>query len=309
MDKKIMALLVISLFVLVGCTKDQVSTSMSKAFIGGTDAVEFDFVEGSPPAEVYDGGSYPFEVALNVENKGEYDVAKENITIELAGFYPADFSLTQESIIKNPEEDLERSQIEAEGNIIPGTVTYVTFPRFNFTSSLSANNEYKIRANVCYVYGTKAQADICILDDLTKSNDKVCKVTEQKTVHSSSGPIQIEGLEESIAGTDRVTFSFEVVHRGSGAISQKETDCSDETIGRNKVWVEVNNNLTGLECSGLSDGTATTGFTTLYSGKRMIRCTQPTDNLQGDFEKKVKISAVYDYKEHKQVDLVVKHTT
>lgn len=299
----------IGLFILVGCEKEAVTTS-SKVFLGGTSAIKFDFIEGSPPAEVYDGGSYPFEVTLNVENKGEYDVPKDKIDIELVGFYPPDFN--DPVVSKQPDEDLEKSYIDSEGNTIPGTVTYVTFPGFSFLEVLPANNEYRMRANVCYVYGTIAQADMCVLDDLTKTKDEVCKVSEGKSVDSSSAPVKIENFEESIAGTDKVTFSFEIVHRGSGLVSLKESSCSDETIDKNKVWVEVDNGLEGLECSGLSDGTETTGYTTLYSGKRMIRCTQDIsgEDVAGrDFEKKVNIKAVYDYREHEELTVMVKHTT
>lgn len=306
--KKVILFLVIGLF-LVGCEK-KVDTTFSKPFIGGTNAAAFNFIEGSPPAEVYDGGSYPFEVTLNVENKGEYDVPKEKISVELVGFYPPDFNNPE--IKKNPDEDLGKSYIDSEGNIIPGTITYVTFPGFNFMEELKANNEYRIRANLCYVYGTIAQADLCVLDDLTKTKDEVCKVSEKKSVDCSSAPVKIENFEESIAGTDKITFSFEIVQRGSGLVSKKETSCSDETIDKNKVWVEIDSGLGGLSCSGLSDGTGTMGYTTLYGGKRMIRCTQDisAQELQGkDFEKKVNIKAEYDYKEHKEVNVLVKHTT
>ena len=309
MNKKII-LLAIGLLFLAGCTNNNAPTTFSKPFIGGTNAISFDFIEGSPPAEVFDGGAFPFEVSLNVENKGEFSVSKNNITLKLLGFYPADFN--SPNITKNPDEDMDKSYIDSEGNIVPGTVTYVTFPGFNFRGNLSANNEYKIRADVCYVYGTIAQADLCILDDLTKTKDEVCKVTEPKTVQSSSSPVQIENMEESIAGTDKITFSFNVVHRGSGLISKQGTSCSDETIDKDKAWVEIDTGLPGLKCSGISDGTDTTGFTTLYGGKRMIRCTQDTSSpdVNGkDFQKKVNIKVTFDYKEHKEVNVLVKHTT
>ncbi len=307
--RKMLVFVIIGLFVLVGCEKE-VSTTFSKPFIGGTEAIDFNFIEGSPPPEVYDGGSYPFEVTVNVENKGEYDVPKDKITIDLAGFYPPDFS--NPPITLSPEEDLEKAYIDSEGNVIPGTITYVTFPGFNFGGSLKANNEYRVRANLCYNYGTIAQADLCVLDDLTKTKDEVCTVNEGKRVDASAAPVQIENLEESISGTDKITFSFEIVHRGSGLVSKLDTSCSDETIDKNKVWVEIDTGLNGLDCSGLSDGTATTGYTTLYGGKRLVRCTQDISaaELQGkDFEKKVNFKVTYDYKEHEEVNVMVKHTT
>ncbi len=309
--KRAILFLVIGLFLIAGCNKQVETTSFSKPFIGGTNAIKFDFIEGSPPAEVYDGGSFPFEISLNVENKGEYDVPNDNINIGLSGFYPADFN--NPNITKKPGEKLEKSYIDSEGNVVPGTVTYVTFPGFNFVGNLSANNDYRVRADLCYIYGTVAQADLCVLDDVTKTKDEVCKITEKKSVDCSSAPIQVENFDESVAGTDKVTFSFEMTHRGSGLISKKESSCSDETIDKDKVWVEIDTGLGGgLSCSGLSDGTETTGYSTLYGGKRMIRCTQDisASNLQGqNFEKKVNIKIIYDYKEHKEATVMVKHTT
>ncbi|HZX45632.1 MAG TPA: hypothetical protein VFF28_08190 [Candidatus Nanoarchaeia archaeon] len=307
--RRVILVLVALLLLAAGC-KQQVVQTNTKPFIGGTSAVEFNFIEGSPPAEVYDGGSFPFEVTVNLENKGEYDVPKDKMKVYLQGFDPSDFN--RPLIVKNPDEPLAKAYIDSEGNTVPGTVTYLTFTNFSYMGTLKANTEYKMRVNLCYIYGGIAQANLCILDDLTKPNDKVCEVNEKKSLATSSSPVQIENFVENIAGTDKVTFSFDVVHRGSGLVSIQNRGCSEETIDKNKVWVEIESGLPGLTCSGLSDGTATTGYTALYGGKRMIRCTQSISDasLQGeDFEKKINMKLVYDYKEHKELNLLVKHTT
>lgn len=297
---------VIGLFLLMGC-KGEKKAAPSVTFIGGTDSIEFDFLEGAPPAEVYDGGVFPFEVSLNVENKGEYDVAKDDLTITLLGFYPPEFN--NPVVSKNADEDLNAAYIDSEGNTIPGAVAYVTFPDFNFLGSLSANNEYTIRADICYKYGTYAQADLCILDDLTALEGKVCAVNENKAVASSSAPIKIENLKENVAGSDKITFSFDITHRGTGAISKLGSSCDSKVANKNKVLISVDTELEGLSCSGLEGGEATTGYVTLYGGKRLIRCTQDVSALSGDFIKKVNIELTYDYKEHKERSILVKHTT
>ena len=65
MNKNIIFLIVV-MFILSGCTGDQTTTAGGTAFIGGTDAIEFDFLEGAPPAEVYDKGEFPFEISCYV---------------------------------------------------------------------------------------------------------------------------------------------------------------------------------------------------------------------------------------------------
>jgi len=233
MIKKISLSIIVLLLLaisLVGCNSGggTSTTSSSSPFIGGTDSISFEFMEETPPSEVYDKGQQPFEVTLNLENNGEFDVPKEDIKIKLSGFYPGDFN--NPTIELNPEEDLDKSYIDPDGDTEKGTITYVNFQGFNFAGSLAGNNEYTIRAEISYKYGTIAQADLCVLEDLTPNNDEeeVCEVNENKPVDSSSAPIQIEDFEEEVAGTRKVKFSFDIVHRGSGLVSQLGSDCDNK---------------------------------------------------------------------------------
>jgi hypothetical protein len=310
MRKIILALMAI-IILLVGCEGGDTAGPTSKAFIGGTDSIEFNFMEETPPREVYDSGEQPFEVTLNLENKGEYDVALGDITVKLTGFYPGDFS--SPVVEKNPEEDLSKSYVDPDGEVERGTITYVNFEGFNFAGSLVGNNEYTIRADVCYKYGTKAQADLCVLDDLTPLDPQgeVCMVNEGKPVASSSAPVQVENFKEEVAGTRKVKFTFDIVHRKSGLVSKLDSSCNNDLTIKNKVWVEVETGdlSTGLSCSGLNEGTSTTGYVTIFGGKRKVTCMQDISDLSGDFEKKVNIELKYDYKENKEQDILVKHIT
>jgi len=307
-NKIILVLIAIMVF-LVGCEGDDNTTGTHKAFIGGTESIEFDFMEETPPPEVYDSGQQPFEVTVSLENVGEYDVAKEDIKVKLSGFYPGDFD--NPVIEKNPDEDLDKSYIDPDGEEERGTITYVNFPGFNFKESLVGNNEYTIRAELCYKYGTIAQADLCILDDLTPEEDEeeVCEVDESKSVDSSSAPVQVENFKEEVAGTRKIKFSFDTVQRGTGLVSKLGTDCSKSLVDEDKVWVEITTDVGSLSCSGLEEGTSTTGFTKMYGGKRKVICMQDISGVTGDFEKKVNILLKYDYKEHEERDILVKHTT
>ena len=309
--KKIILVLIGIMILLVGCESSSDAGPTSDTFIGGTDALEFDFMEETPPAEVYDNGQQPFEVTVNVENKGEYDVDKEDIKIKLTGFYPGDFNSPTTEL--SPEEDLDKSYIDPDGEVQRGTITYVNFDGFNFMGSLAGNNKYTIRADVCYKYGTKAQADLCVLEDLTPDvdEDPVCDVDETKSIASSSAPVQVENLRQEISGTRKIKFTFDIVHRGNGLVSKLGSDCSTDLLIKNKVWVEVDSGLAGLKCSGLTDGSDTTGYITLYGSvdQRKVTCNQDVSGESGDFEKKVNVLLTYDYKEHEERTVLVKHTT
>jgi|ETNmetMinimDraft_2_1059921.scaffolds.fasta_scaffold02021_7 hypothetical protein len=321
MNQKTVALLVALSMLAVACSDGGETISSPKSFVGGTDALTFDFVEGAPPEEVFDQGNFPFEVTLNIENEGEYDVPKENLNVTLQGFFPADFGSPVNS--RNTEDDLEKTFIDSDGNQVPGGITFLTFEGFNFGAALPANNEFTIRAELCYKYGFTAQTDICVISDVTETDDeeKVCEVDENKRVESSASPLQIENFVENIGGTDRINFNFDVVHRGTGSVSKLGTSCDEADIQSNedKVFLNISSGLAGLKCSGITDGPADTeadgyqaGFTTLFGGKRFIRCSQDVSDAVAnniDFEKKVTIKGEFEYKEHKSQRILVKHTT
>ena len=306
--KKIIVFLIGVMLLITGCGDSSSNSSgVDRAFIGGTNAIDFNFMEETPPNEVYDGGQQPFEVTVSLENKGEYDVPKGDVAVKLSGFYAGDFS--NPVSLKNPDEDLDSAYIDPDGTTQAGTITYVNFPGFNFAGRLVGNNKYTIRAELCYKYGTKAQADLCYLEDLTSTADEVCKISENKAVVSSSAPVQVENFEEEVAGTRKIKFSFDVVQRSTGLVSKLGSGCDTELINKNKVWVEVDSGIGSTSCSGLDGGTSTTGYTTLYGGKRKIICMQDITSVTGNFEKKVNVLLKYDYKEHKERDVLVKHTT
>ncbi|HII16521.1 TPA: hypothetical protein HA361_01280 [Candidatus Woesearchaeota archaeon] len=321
--KKLMIIAAISLaLILAGCSNGNDARIDTKPFVGGTNGIEIEFIEGSPPPEVFDSRSFPFDVVIKTENKGEYDVLKEDVAITLKGIYPPDFNVQDTTLLSQiPEEDLDGAYIDSDGNIIPGVVTFVnTFPELSYQPTLAGNNPFTIRAEVCYKYGVQAQADVCYLEDLTKLEDKVCEVNEKKAIQASSSPIQIENFEQNIAGTDKITFSFEIVHRGAGAISMPDVAserCSTDLAMKNKVKIRIDSGVAGLRCSGLTTGAGDnedqsdsleTGTVTLFGGKRMVRCTQDA-NVNTDYEKKVNILVQYDYKENVDTNLLVKHMT
>lgn len=305
MRKIIYAIFTIGLLLLVGCAQKEVGITRTTPFVGGRDSLEINFVAGEPPEEALDENQLPFVVTLSVENKGEWNVPKDAATLELRGFRAADFN--NPVTVKNPDEDLNKKYIDSDGNVIPGTFTHVTFDGFSYMGTLQATNEFPILADICYKYGTTAQLDLCYLEDLTTENE-VCEVRGAQTVHSSAAPVSVENVREDLGGTNKISFTFDVVHRDTGTLSKLDTGCNEEDtrVNKNVVWIEVDTDLAGLSCSGLTDGTETTGFITLYNGKRNVRCTQDNPG-DGDYVKKAYINLEYDYKQTEKTTILIKH--
>lgn len=310
MKRIILALCIIaSLLVFTGCQEESTKSVKSDPFLGGTTGITIEFAEGSPPEEVYDGGDNSFDISLVLENKGEHDVQPEDIVIKISGLYPESFEVSEGDLTKHPEEDVLATEKDSEEGIIEGPPVYVSFDGFNYADELKGNNMFPVRADVCYKYETEAVANLCIRENnIDTTEEGVCEVQGTKKVYNSGAPVQISEFKEVPMSPNKVRFQFYIKHMGTGEIFKKDTTCSKEINNdEDKVWVEVESEIgSGLRCTGLSEGTDTTGFTRLYSDKKLITCTQEV-TTSSDYEMPVNINVVYDYEQDKSADILVKH--
>jgi hypothetical protein len=317
----------ISLILLVflsGCGRgggDTPKTSPTTPFLEGSNGLTIDFLEGSPPEEVTDRGTFDFQTVVSLKNDGEFDLKRDQVKVNLIGILPEDFGVSGDDLKnKRPEDDPAPTVRDSEGNIIEGVETFVTFPSedgfFNFNGEISGNTVFVFRADVCYKYQTKALSRICVLKDLVDvDDDNICDPTESKRVFSSSSPLGVSNFRQSVTGQDKISFSFDVVHNGPGDVFQEgdanspPADCPKgpkERRGKeNKVRVTINSGLPNLRCVGL-DG-STTGFVTMTRGKRTITCIQELDPGRSDFETNVDIILDFNYLDNADQEVLVKH--
>lgn len=309
MDKKLLVILLVIVVLVSGCTTEKDTTpSKKEPFIGGTTGLLLDFAKDSPPEAVYDGGDFPFEVVVKLKNDGEHEIPKEDVEVRISGIRAEEFDLTEADLTKNPEEDLVAMKKDPEGKITKSPVVYVEFPNFNHREELTGNTPFTFRADVCYVYETTANAQLCVREDNLETEEGVCEVNEDKKVYNSGSPVQVTTFKEAARAKNKVSFTFDITHKGNGNIYRKETKCESERKNEDVVWVSVEAGIDGeLKCSGLSDGTDTEGYAKLYEGTKPIICTQETDT-ENDYETPVVIKIKYDYKENKETEVLVKHT-
>lgn len=317
----ILVLLTIGLLFLMGCQGDQGGLSASP-FLGGTTGVYIEFEEGSPPEEVTDDGSYEFDALVSLRNDGEYDIDKDDIEVNLYGINPEDFgSFLEELTEQSPSENVNGRRRDTEGNIIEGTPIYVRFPpndedSLSYVSDLVGDRkDFRFRANVCYRYQTLAMAQYCVLRDLINVRDNaVCDPTATKSVFSSGAPIQVANFRQTVAGQDKIGFSFDIVHRGNGYVfeygeadSPAATCPSDPSLRRrneDRIKVTVEPGLGAITCSGLESGV---GFVKLSQGIRPVFCTLTLSPDRSDFEKELRITLDYNYEDDRDKIILVKH--
>ena len=308
----LLSILLISLFIF-GCEGegDQPTTS-ERAFIGGERGLELAFFEGAPPEEVFDR-DFPFSIAIQIQNVGEWDVDSNDATFTIKGLNPEDFGKSLSELKKQSPEDLNGAYRDPEGRAIEGTLTSLEFENLQYQDQVAGTVTFIVRADTCYEYGTRVTSKICVLEDLlgiTRRTGEVpvCEPNAAKDTENSGAPVHVFNLEETVVAVDKISFTFDIRHerKGLGVIHEKNTDCSPEYVDQNRVYVEVDTGIPGLSCSGLEGGT-NEGFITLFKGERRVLCQQPLPTPRGDYEKPIEITLTYGYSEYIEKELKVKH--
>jgi len=302
-------LVAISLLTL-GCNNP--GTTKTKTFVGGTNGVLINFAQEAPPAEVYDscaGGNNQFDIVVELNNDGEYDVSKENALITITGIMPEDFGYSASMLSKNPPEDLMGKKVGQ-----PSVPVQVEFPNLAYRGNVLGDRSFPIRAEICYTYQSTAIAQTCIRSDLKSTSQGSCTVEGSKPVDGSGAPIQVTSFVESVAGNDQVRYEITIEHKGNGNVFVPSSKCVDTYANRNRVYVNIVSRIPGLKCTGLRGGTDTSGYVTLNSekgtGKAVISCIQkipqPEQGGRIDYTSDLTVTMSYDYLSYKIQQLTVK---
>lgn len=303
----LISILVMTLF-LAGCDEEITTLPTIAPFIGGTEGVTIEFLDNAPPTEVFDGGDNEFSVTVKLENKGEFYVPNDKIFVEITGVQPQEFDRVAGDMIESPEEDL--IDVRKEGStVIDSPPVFVEFQGFNHKDFLpSSALTFPIRAEVCFMYGTTANALLCIRKNpLNPEIGGICEINEDKPVYNSGAPVQVTSFQESARAKNKVGFIFTVEHQGIGKVFEQGENCDETTTRFNdKVHVKVHTGMNGLTCSGLAGGD-TEGDVVLYGGSKPISCTQEIDS-PGDYTVPVTVEITYDYEEIVETSITVKHT-
>ncbi|MBS3113091.1 hypothetical protein J4418_03345 [Candidatus Woesearchaeota archaeon] len=304
--KKISVLLMIlvMLFV-VGCGgKEPIKQGVSP-FIGGKMGLTGEFIEGAPPKQVYDQGSSSFAIGLKFENKGEHFVEAGNGYVEILGINSKDFGLSSQAGLKKDIPGIRGSKKNTDGTNLPGDTSFVEFAGLKYMPDLKGNTDFKFRANLCYDYKTQVSSKICVnKNPLGNVGEAICKVTGEKDVENSGGPVHITMLKESPLGENKVQILFEIEHVGDkdDMFYRVGTDCNDAIINpdKYKVFLKVTSDVNGAlpRCSGLEQGNSveSEGFVTLFNGqKRAVICTLDLSAVDSVFEELFTVDLSYRY--------------
>ena len=321
MKKTLFAILMIfSLFILSGCNDSNSNVGPSTTpFVGGSNALSLSFMDGAPPAEVFDNGDYAFGISIKMENLGEDDVETQDGYLEITGIDAQEFGLNGQSDLRiDFPSELKGVKKNSEGTITVSNPVTAEFGELNYEGDSRGNFNYKIRATACYNYETEATTLACLKRDmLTNINTKeVCDLNGDKPVYNSGGPIQITKVTQTPVGSEKIQLTFEISHVGEAddRFYKLDTDCNDRATNQDKdlVYFEVlsteGDSLGDAQCTGLRKGSQDSeGYIELFNGApRTVVCTFDTSNVEGIFEKKVNAKISYRYSQFIEKNILVK---
>ena len=301
MNKKGVLILVIllSLFI-IGCQTGQKKEKQTLGiFIGGTDALDFSFLEGQPPSKVLDNLQEPFFIGLKLQNKGEYEIPQNKIIASLSGINSEAFSLS--SLNTKLAIPLE-GKIKSGDQIIESSPEEIQFDEANYRHDLNADFPTSLRVDVCYEYKTKTISKVCLKKKAVEKTleDKCSILSDSVVTETSSAPIQVRDVKQRSSAAQEVKLTFKIINQGKGdvypptAFSDK---CTEITAEKNKLFVEVTSPSASvnIKCSQMQDSNK--GIIKLALNEKTISCDIPTSNLQETaFEEPVNIVLSYFYK-------------
>ncbi|MBD3319067.1 hypothetical protein GF342_04120 [Candidatus Woesearchaeota archaeon] len=293
----------IALVFIAGCNGETPEQPSGQAFIGGTEALVFEFQNGAPPDEVLDSDTESFDVEVRVANNGEADVLGSDAFLKIRGIDPTEFGKLDSELRGTWSGPLSGEFLDSSGLVQEGGEEFVTFSDFSFKESITGSLQQKtFRLDACYLYKTQAITELCVLSNPTNPpDDAICEISGDKRVQNSAGPVQIASVRQSTSGANAVRLNFEVQHvdtsNNGKPFGTYNVDCEDDREGR-EITVRIDTGVNGLECTRgewVNQGTVSEGKVYLDQGEsRDFYCTQTLPQGQ-DFVKAVNVDLEYRY--------------
>ncbi len=330
MRRALLAILAIALVALAGCSTQKPQTpNLAQPFIGGTGSLAISYPPGMPPKEIFDAGQTKFSIGVLMENVGESAVGVNTPNpygyVELIGINPQQFG-------KNPSDmriyfdqanlQLKPARRGYDGSVVPGDSGMIEFSGLSYLPNRFGNTNVTVRANACYEYHTYADAQVCIKDNVLENptDATICVLNGAKQVSSSSGPVQVTGLTENPAGSNKIQVTFTVDNVGKGMVFLPPTqqgisshgDACVESAGanpyQNAALAKVSLNGMVVNCPLFGGGSQ--GIVHMYQGSpATISCTITTDPTAGRiYTDSLQITLDYTYLEWIDTPILVRDT-
>lgn len=325
MKKAILISLVLLSTFLAACTGGNTGITAFDPFIGGSEGIRMEFIQGQPPQEegaILDNGQSSFAVGVQLTNIGEHDIDEGDfLEVELRGILPEQFNVGLADLTKGLEDPLPGARKNLDGSIIPGQFGVISFEGLSYLPDARGDIPKTFQVDLCYDYKTFSSTPVCVADDVTNAltdieDKEICQINGIKTVKSSGGPVQVTDLKQLPQGGSRISVIFTLSHVGNGRIykvgSPNRCDDNLRNTDRNKVDVLVSlpgTSSASVECQSFDTaGDSSAGEVILWEGNpRTVTCTiEGNSGANIIYEDLLDIELSYMYEQTSSVTALVK---
>ena len=304
MKKLLFIIFVTSLLILSACNSEKKGKTPQVGFIGGTSGLVSTMnIVSSKQNEVLDNNGEPFQITVNLKNKGEHKINSNEILTTLTGVDLNTFQIAEPEGVLTNQDELEKSRVEA-GKLLPPAETTLSYEA-NYKFDEPADKIQNIGVNICYKYETVGSADACLRREVTKpSSESQCKIEEIKKVGNSGAPVQITSLTQRPSGKNKLSLNLQIENLGKGRVyatnflSKGKCLDIDDINSKNKINIKIEfpEKNPPIQCGKLNNGNE--GTITMYDNKATLSCSIDTTNIQETtFTKSLLTTLNYVYKD------------
>lgn len=344
MTKVLLKITILFLVFVIGCTGSYPITGVD--IYRGTDGLTLEFIEDTPPDEVFEKTIIPLGIIL--KNEGAYDITDGYITFSLEEDYMLlDKTSTRTSKRGRKDYDERFDWIDDERILWEAGKPQIKFSlngksvenaegeqeimtlksEVRALEELSQIHESSILATACYDYKTQLAANVCVDTDIynLKGVVKPCEVRDL-SFSSQGAPVAVTRIETEIMPMDipnmvRPQFLIHIQNKGDGLVIKKEPEvisdaCSEKPLNYTKLGIIFINVYLGGDQKKLScdvtdkeeDNDEKIEIVKLRDNKGVARCVleDGIDEKEGTYPSPLKIELDYGYTHTISTEVIIK---
>ena len=221
-------LVFVAVILLSGCTGTTEIESQDNTMNEGIDVK---LLENSLADSYYEGD--PFNIELQIDNIGDYEVPSNSFYLTLTGFNPTSFGKNTEDLKLSNSEILEKIFDTNNQSIVSGT-EFMSYGDLCHINDLFDPYALNMKFYSCYPYQTEIKSTVCFGEHRSDLNE-ICTVNEEKEFINSRAPVQATSLSEVYVGNDEYRFMIDFKNLGSGEVIDSDSVSSCTGLSSNSL--------------------------------------------------------------------------
>tara|TARA_B100000902_G_scaffold4028_1_gene5159 strand:- start:1051 stop:1992 length:942 start_codon:yes stop_codon:yes gene_type:complete len=221
-------LVFVAVILLSGCTGTTEIEAQDNTI---NDGIDVKLLENSLADSYYEGD--PFNIELQIDNIGDYEVPSNSFYLTLTGFNPTSFGKNTEDLKLSNSEILEKIFDTNNQSIVSGT-EFMSYGDLCHINDLFDPYALNMKFYSCYPYQTEIKSTVCFGEHRSDLNE-ICTVNEEKEFINSRAPVQATSLSEVYVGNDEYRFMIDFKNLGSGEVIDSDSVSSCTGLSSNSL--------------------------------------------------------------------------